>query len=61
MQVGKLKLVKNKKKKGKKLNANSDSDCNSFKKFSEITKNGRHAFKPLERILWVGNGLPSVP
>lgn len=58
MQV-KLETVK--KKKGKKLNTDSDSDLNSFKKFSEVTKNGRRSLRPLERILWVRERLPRAP
>lgn len=49
-QVGKLKSVLIKVKK----NLNSNCGCSkSFKGFSEVAKNGSHAFKLLERILWV--------
>lgn len=50
-QVGKLKLVLIKVKKN--LNSNCGSNCKSFKGFSEVAKNGSHALKLLERILWV--------
>ena len=55
MQVGNLKLVLKKEKK-----LNTDSGCNSFKKLTEMAKNGTRAFKPLETILWVRDGLLSA-
>lgn len=49
------------KKREKNQNTNRGSSCKSFNGFSEVAKNGSHAFKLLERILWVRESLLSAP